>query len=186
MRRTFLPALMITLLLTGCGGAAPERKIEELRDTLTAAQEITLTADVTANMETEVFPCTLRCTATPEQTWVEVTAPETIAGIRALVDPDEMTSAYGDVSLGVGGAAAVPSPVTALPALLQALMEGSTLRSWTEREGDKTLYVREHHVTDDCTLTLWLDGAAMLPLYAEFRQGEKTAIRCEILEFAYK
>ena len=64
MRRMFLPALMITLLLTGCGGAAPERKIEELRETLTAAEEITVTADVTADLESEVFQCTLRCIST--------------------------------------------------------------------------------------------------------------------------
>ena len=181
----FLPALMIALLLTGCGGAAPERKIEELRETLTAAEEITVTADVTADLESEVFQCTLRCIFTPEETCVEVLAPETVAGVRAIVDPDEMRIEYDDVSLGVGGAASVPSPVTALPAILQALKEGSTLRSWTEREGDKPLFVRELYVTDDCTLTLWLDGETLLPRYAEFRQGERTAVRCEIREFTH-
>ena len=186
MRRMFLPALMMTLLLTGCGGAAPERRLEELRETLDAAQEITLTADVTANLENEVFPCTLRCTATPGQTAVEVIGPETIAGIRAVVDPEELQIEYADVSLGVGGAAVMPSPVTALPALLQALKEGNCLRSWTEREGDKPLCVREYYVTDDCALTVWLDSETLLPLYAELRQGEKTAVRCEIREFTYK
>ena len=185
MRRYVLPALMITLLLTGCGGAAPERKLGELRDTLAAAREITLTADVTANLDTEVFPCTLRCTATAETATVEVIAPETIAGVRAVVDPDNMRIEYGDVSLGVGGEAAVPSPVTALPLLLQALREGSTLQSWTEREGDRTLCVRELYVTDDCTLALWLDGETMLPRYAEFRLGGRTAVRCEIREFTF-
>ena len=143
-------------------------------------------ADVTADLETEVFQCTLRCTATPERTTVEVLAPETIAGIRAVVDPENLRIEYDDVSLGVGGAAVVPSPVTALPALLQALKEGSCLRSWTEREGDRTLCVREYYVTDDCTLTLWLDSETLLPLCAEFRQGERTAVRCEIQEFKYK
>ena len=183
MRRTFLPALMITLLLTGCGGAVPERRLEDFRETLKAAREIDLTADVTAELENEAFLCTLRCTATPEQTSVEVTAPETIAGVRALVDPDNLRIEYADVSLGVGGAAVVPSPVTALPALVQALKEGSCLRSWTEREDDRTLCVREYYVTDDCTLTLWQDSETLLPLYAEFRQGERTAVRCEIREF---
>ena len=185
MRRMLVPALMISLLLTGCGGAAPERKIESMRETLNAAQEICVTADVTANLDGEVFPCTLSCTATPDETAVEVLAPETIAGVRALVEPSNMRIEYADVSLGVGGAAAVPSPVTALPAILQALREGSTLRSWTEKEDGNNLFVRELYVTDDCTLTLWLDGETLLPLYAEFRQGEKTAIRCEIREFTY-
>lgn len=186
MRRFMLPALMITLLLTGCGGAAPERKLESLRETLDAAQEISLTADVTANLENEVFLCTLRCTATPEETCVEVAAPETIAGIRAVVDPASMRIEYGDLSLGVGGAPTVPSPVTALPLLLRALREGSSLRSWTEWEGDKTLFVREYYVTDDCTLTLWLDSGTLLPLCAEFRQGAQTSVRCEIRDFSYQ
>ena len=185
MRRMFLPALMMTLLLTGCGGAAPERRLEELRETLVAAQEISMTADVTANLENEVFPCTLRCMATAEQTTVEVLAPETIAGVRAVVDPEALRIEYDGLSLGMGGAAAVPSPVTALPALLRALKEGSCLRNWTEREGDKPLFVREYYVTDDCTLTLWLEDGTLRPLYAEFRQGEKTALRCEIREFTY-
>ena len=106
-------------------------------------------------------------------------------GVRAVVDPDNMRIEYGDVSLGVGGEAAVPSPVTALPLLLQALREGSTLQSWTEREGDRTLCVRELYVTDDCTLALWLDGETMLPRYAEFRLGGRTAVRCEIREFTF-
>jgi len=186
MRRIFLPALMITLLLTGCGGTAPERKIERMREVLTAAQEIQMTADVTANLANEVFQCTLRCMATPEQTTVEVAAPETVAGVRAVLDPENMRIEYGDLSLGVAGNAAVPSPVTALPLLLRTLREGSCLRSWTEWEDDKTLFVREYYVTDDGTLTLWLDSGTLLPLYAEFRQGETTSLRCEIREFTYR
>ena len=186
MRRTLLPALMITLLLTGCGGAVPERKLESFREALNAAGEIDLTADVTADLENEVFLCTLRCTATPGQTTVEVLAPETIAGIRAVVDPEKLRIEYADISLGVGGAAVMPSPVTALPALVQALKEGSCLRSWTEREGDKPLCVREYYVTDDCVLTVWLDTETLRPLYAELRQGERTAVRCEIQEFTYR
>ena len=66
MRAILLPALMMTLLLSGCRGAAPERRMEELKETLNAAQSVTLTADVTANLENEVFSCTLRCTAQPD------------------------------------------------------------------------------------------------------------------------
>ena len=93
MRRFLLPALMMTLLLTGCGGAAPERRMEELKQNLSDADSISLTAEVTATLEHEVFACTLDCTAKPDAVTVIVRAPESIAGIRAVVD------ASGSVSI---------------------------------------------------------------------------------------
>ena len=186
MRRWLLPALMITLLLTGCGDAAPERKLEELRETLRTAEEIRVAADLNANIGSEVFSCALECTADDERITVCLTAPETIAGICAVVDADGTKLEYGEVSLGVGGGAETPAPVTAIPLLLNALRSGSTLRSWTEREGEQTLYVREFFVTDDCTLTVWLDAASLLPVHAEFLSGGAAVLRCEIREFSYK
>ena len=186
MRRWLLPALMMTLLLTGCGQAAPERKIDELQRTLAASAEIAVTADVTANLGDERFSCTLRCISAPEQTTVELLAPETIAGVRAVVDPKEMRIEYAGLSLGVGGWAPDAAPVTALPLLLQALRSGSTLRSWTEWEGERTLFVRELYVSEDTTLTVWLDSGTLLPVHGEFVRGGETVLRCEISEFTYE
>jgi hypothetical protein len=177
---------MMTLLLTGCTQAAPERKLGELRRTLSAAEELAVTAEVTANLGEERFSCTLRCTSTPEQTEVEVLAPETVAGIRAVTDAEGMQLQYEGLSLGVGGWEPDAAPVTALPLLLRAMQSGSTLRSWTEWEGERTLFVRELYVTDDTTLTVWLDGGTLLPVHAEFSRGGETLIRCEITEFTYQ
>ena len=186
MRRFLLPALMMTLLLTGCGGAAPERRMEELKQNLSDARRITLTAEVTATLENEVFACTLDCAAQPDAVTVEVRAPESIAGIRAVVDDSGSRIEYGNISLGVGGQADVPAPVTALPLLLNALKSGSTLRTWTEREGEREIVVREYYLTDDTSLAVWLDEESLYPLHAEFRQGGAVTIRCEITQFTYE
>lgn len=188
MRRWLLPALMITLLLTGCGGSKPERKLEDMRKTLAAAQEVTLTAEVTALLRDEEFSCTLACTAAPECVTVEVLAPETIAGIRATVGADGTRIEYEDVALGLGGWAPDAAPVTALPLLLTALRTGSTLRAWTEWEEERTLFVREYYVTDDTTLCVWFDAKTSLPVHAEFSgsSGGRTLLRCEITDFTYR
>ena len=186
MRRWLLGALMITLLLTGCGSAAPERKLDELQKTLHAAQELSVTADVTANLGEERFSCTLRCVSTPEQTSVEVLSPETVAGIRAVVGAEGTKLEYDGLSLGVGGWEPDASPVTALPLLLRAMRSGSTLRSWTEWEGERTLFVREAFVSDDTSAAVWFDAQTLQPVHAELTRGGETALRCEITEFTYR
>ena len=185
MRRWLLPALMITLLLTGCGGSQPARRLEKLREDLRAAQSVTLTADIDASLEDEVFSCTVRCTALPESTTVELIAPEEVAGIRAVTDAEGTRIEYDGVSLGVGSTAdGRLSPAGALPQLLRALRAGSILRSWTEREGDQTLLVAEFYVADDTILAVWLDGDALTPRSAEFRRGDAVVLRCEIKDYS--
>jgi len=185
MRRWIVPALMIMLLLAGCGRSAAERKLDETCKALAAAEEITVTADVTANLGNERFSCTLACTADKDGAVVEVKSPETIAGIRAVVGADGTTIEYDGLSLGIGSASDA-APVKALPLLLSALRSGSTLRSWTEWEGERTLFVREFYVTDDTALTVWFDSAALQPVHAEFTHRGEMVLRCEIREFSYR
>ena len=185
MRRWIVPALMTALLLTGCGKSTAERKLDEAYGALAAAEEISVTADVTASLGNERFSCTLECTAGADGATVEVKAPETIAGIRAVVGADGTTIEYAGLSLGIGGRPD-SAPVTALPLLLGALRSGSTLRSWTEWEEGRTLFVRDLYVTDDTALTVWFDAEALQPVHAEFARGGETVLRCEIREFSYR
>ncbi len=186
MRRWFLPALMISLLLCGCGNDAAGRKLDAMRAALNAATEISATADITANLGDERFRCTVICRATSDQTVVELTAPESIAGIRAVVGADGTTIEYADVSLGIGSLGMEAAPVTALPLILTALRSGSTIRSWTEREEQRTLFVRELYISEETALTLWLDASALLPVHAEFVQDGGVVLCCEIRDFSYE
>ena len=186
MRRWLLPALMMILLLGGCGDAAQEREMEAMKAALAAAEEIRAEADITANLGDERFQCSVVCRATAEQTGIELTAPESIAGIRAVVSEDGMSIEYADVSLGLGSPGTDVAPVTALPILLTALKRGGALRSWTERDAERTMIVREQYVTDETTLTVWLDASSLLPVHAEFLQNGEVTLRCEIRDFSYR
>ncbi len=186
MRRWLLPALMITLLLTGCGGSAAERGLAELQTALRGAQEIRCPALITANVGDEVFLCTMDCRALPERVEAAITAPETVAGIRVAVAADGSAVEYEGISLGVGAdCETAVSPVSSLPLLLSALRGGSVQRAWTEREGETALLVREYFLADDLTLRVWYDGETFLPKFCEFLSGGSAVLRCEVRDFRW-
>ena len=71
MKRAIVPALMTALLLTACGGGLEER-IEARRDALAEAECIAFTTALTADLDTEVFACTLDVARTMEETALTV------------------------------------------------------------------------------------------------------------------
>ncbi len=188
MRRSFLaPALMISLLLTGCGGAAgAERKIETQRDAFAAAEKLSFTAQCTSSPGGgEVFFCELNCSADALQTAVEVVSPASVAGITATAHSGETVLSYDGVQLVIG-AAQMPGPLTAMPLLTEALRGGSVLRAWREREGDTQLLAADYFCdAEETELTVWFDEATLLPMHAEVRSGGVSVLQCEILNFSY-
>ena len=184
MRRFLLPALMISLLLCGCGGGA-EGRLREQRARFSAAEELSFTLDATLLTDSEVFDCTLSCVDRGGDVSAEVTAPETVAGIRVRIGDGGGVLEYGDVSLGVGAAARSGiSPVSAVPLLTEALRGGFLRRCWTERDGAQGLLAAEIYVTDEAVLTVWFDAETLFPVHAEFAQDGRTVLRCEIRDFA--
>lgn len=184
MRRFLIPALMISLLLAGCRGTAgTEQKIEEQRDRFAAA-ELSFTAEVTADLGSEVFECTLCCSASGDAVTVEVTAPENIAGVRAHIKGGETTLEYDGVQLVVGRAGTEGvSPVSAMPLLMSALRTGHVIRAWTEGGAKGELAAAEIYASDDCGITVWFDTAAWTPVYAELSVDGEVAVKCNISGF---
>ena len=186
MRRYLLPALMISLLLSGCGGAGAERMIAEQHQKFAEAEALSFTADVTANIGDEVFDCTLACSFEQETVTVEVLAPESVAGVRARVADGSLALEYEGLSLGVGTAGLEDiTPVGAGPLLVQALRSGFLQRCWTERDGDRELLAAQVYVSDLAALTLWYDAETLTPTHGEFSQDGAVVLRCEIRDFTY-
>ena len=75
MKQAVLPVLLTILLLTGCGAGA-EARIKQNQTELAAAERLCFTADVTENLQTEVFRCTLDVEAAADGTAITVTAPD--------------------------------------------------------------------------------------------------------------
>lgn len=188
MRRFLLPALMISLLLSGCGGNnAALRKVEEQRAKLAAAEEMHFTAEITANEGDTLFTCTLLCSATADTVQMEVLSPESIAGVRTEVKDGETALEYGDVFLGVGAAGLNGvTPVSAVPLLVSALRTGFLQRCWTERDGERELIAAEEYAADETALTIWYEREEMLPVHCDFSQEGQTVLRCEIRDFTMR
>ena len=157
MRRYLVPALMMLLLLTGCGEAPAERRVEERRDAFAAA-ELGFTAAVT----------------------VTVTAPENVAGVTAQIRDGETAVEYEGVRLSVGAAGETGlHPISAVARLCEALRRGHVIRAWPE--GDET--AAEIFIDGETGLTVWFSGGALTPCGAEFARGGAVAVRCELTNF---
>ena len=190
MRRFLIPALMISLLLTGCGGSAAgaEQKIEKQRDTLASSELMSFTADVTASLGEEAFQCTLACAATAEEITVEVVKPELIAGVRAHLRDGEAEVEYENVRLSLGGVATEGlHPISAMPILCKALKTGHIVRAWLEKESSGELVAAEIFSDENYGLTLWFDKSTLTPVHAELSETESGAvvITCDIRDFQY-
>ncbi|MBE6914805.1 MAG: hypothetical protein E7472_07750 [Ruminococcaceae bacterium] len=185
-RRIILPALMISLLLSGCGGAGnAERKVEQQRDAFAAAETVSFRARCTAYPGgDEVFVCELSCSADAEQTAVVVDAPATVAGISAVARSGETVLSYDGVQLVVGSAAHTLGPIPAMPLLAETLCRGHVLRAWEEQQEETQLIAADFFCEAENTeITVWFEESAMQPMYAELRCGGATALKCEILNF---
>lgn len=125
MRKATLFALMLTLLLTACGGEEERDPASELQAAYAGLAAATLEADITCHYDDETRTYTMLCDYTPGSSTVTVLAPEDLAGISATVAEGELTLSYEDVSLDAGSySAAAISPVAALPKLMEAAAAG--------------------------------------------------------------
>ena len=185
MRRFLIPALMISLLLTGCGGAAgAEQKIEKQRDTLASAELLSFTADVTASLGDEVFLCKLDCAASADEVTIEVVEPELIAGVKARVRDGEAEVEYENVRLSVSGAGMEGlHPVSAMPILCKALKAGHVIRAWLEKEDSGELIAAEIFADETYGLTLWFEKSTLTPVHAELSEDGAVIITCDITDF---
>lgn len=178
MRRGWIAALMISaLLLTGCGSGGAEEAFDGFRRSLEAAEDVAVTAEVTAVSDTDVTAFTLSCTEAEGEYGIEVTAPEMLAGVRAHLRQGGTTLEFDNIVLPMGTVREDGlSPLTALPCMLQAARSGYADLIWTE-DGKTVAQL----IFDDTTaVRLYLDGTGT-PVYAELSVGDTTVIQCSIL-----
>ena len=176
--------MMTRLLLSGCGGG---NEVEDLalaiRDELTAAQVLTAQASVTADYGQRVYGFELTMEAGPEETILTLTAPETVAGITARLRGEENTLEYDGLSVETGPLDEDGlTPVSALPALLEAA-EGGYLTACTLEEDGSVLRVDcgdpEGTPGTGVETTLWFDAASHALTRGEITVDGFRAISCE-------
>ena len=140
MRKALLFALMMTLCLslTGCGGETAEKQeTEELQMKFQNLSAATVEAELTCHYGDEVRTYTLRCSYTPEESTVEVLAPEDLAGISATLTGEALTLQYDGILLDAGTYSGTEiSPIWAVPSMLRAMGQGYPLETGREALGE--------------------------------------------------
>jgi len=169
VRKVLLFALMLTLLLTACGGEEPN-PIAQLQQEIAAVESATMEADIICHYDDEVREYTLLCAYTPEKSTVTVLAPENLSGISATVENGMLTLSYADLSLDAGTySAAAISPVVALPKLMEAAAWGYPAEQSEETVGERGCIRMGCDLSNEpgTMYTTWFDKESLLPLRSE-------------------
>ena len=169
MRKVVLFALMLTLLLTGCGGKEKELALQ-LQEQYALVPAATLEADICCHYDDEVREYTLRCAYTPEKSVITVLKPEQLSGITATLALGELKLSYDEISLDAGTySAAAISPVAALPKLMEAAAHGYITEESRETVGERKCLRLSADLSDQpgTLYTTWFDEETMLPLCSE-------------------
>lgn len=190
MRRGLcVPMMLLFLLLSACGKTETEKV--DLRDPYRTMTGCTMVAEVSCAYDTLLWTSELRCEYEPDgEIIIEVLAPETIAGVRAVLQEDQWQLEYEDMVLAVDtlGERSL-SPVTCLPRLMHTLREGWLLEENEESWGeipcvrlalDETLADGRKIVS-----TLWLHQAGGMPLRGEIALGEEIILSAEFTQFSF-
>ena len=170
MRKAMLFALMLTLLLTACGGEEERDPASELQAAYAGLAAATLEADITCHYDDETRTYTMLGDYTPGSSTVTVLAPEDLAGISATVAEGELTLSYEDVSLDAGSySAAAISPVAALPKLMEAAAAGYVSQQSVEELEERSCLRLSCDLDGEegDLYTTWFDQETLLPLYSE-------------------
>ena len=194
MRRLVFCVLMMTLLLTACGGRTGGNEAEELalaiRTEFLAADSCSGTAVVTADYGQRVYRYELTFTAGQEETVLTLTAPETVAGLTArLPAKEDSILEYDGAVLETGPLdESGLTPVSAIPAILDTVREGylDTCILETMGEGQVLRLLSrdpEKELGTGLETTLWFDPDSHSLLRAEISQDGFCMIQCEFSDF---
>jgi len=187
VRRAVLFALMMTLLLTACGGDGEKDEAQLLQQQYAAVAAAELAADIICHYGDEVREYSLTCDYTPETSRVTVTAPEELAGISAEVADGRLQLDYNEISMDAGTySGGGLSPVTVLPELMQAAAEGYIAEMSREERGGQQCLRLGFDMSSDMSrvYTTWFESESMLPLYSEVCWNGEVVYRVTWSRFA--
>ena len=182
--------IALCLLLTACGGAG-ESAAETLREPYETMSGCAMEAAVTWAQEGLAWEAALRCDYVPDgESTIEVLAPETIAGVRAVLDGADGSLEFEGQVLNAGRLSAEElSPAACLPQLMSALREG-----WLLEENEETwneipclrLCLDQTGAQDGKILsTLWLRLDDGTPLRGEIAVEGEIILTADFTSFSF-
>ena len=186
----FCVPMMALLLLTGCGGTG-EAETADLRQPYHDMAGCTMEAEVSCGQEGMVWEADLRCSYVPGgESTVEVIAPETIAGVRAVLSDSDWRLEYQEDCLNAGTLSREEiSPAVCLPRLMNALRDGWLLEENRESWQDVPcvrLTVDQSGLQDGKIVsTVWLRQEDGTPLRGEIAVDGEIILTAEFTSFSF-
>lgn len=187
MKTWLLPAVCLTLLLSGCQKTEESevQKALDFRTALLAAPACAYAAEVTADFGDRVFEFGLDCSynAQENSAALTVTSPELIAGIEAAVDGEQAQVTFEETSLELGTMAGGHVAPLQLPQLLgNAWAYGYVESQAAEGDGWLVTY-RTGYGTEELLIYTRFDES-LSPRQAEVYYDGACVLTAEIDSFA--
>jgi hypothetical protein len=183
MRKRLALLLMIPLLLLpGCGEREEtmQERFGDFRQAVTLAQHISVQAALTADYGDTVQSYTLAVDYDGQETVMQVIEPDLLAGVTARVQWGETSLEYDNVLLAAGTLDDQGlTPVSAVPAMLQAMASGYVELVW----GEDGYMAARLYVSDSSVCTLWLEPDTLTPVYGELASDGKRVLSCEFTDW---
>lgn len=186
--RPWILAFILTVPLSGCadGESAPEH----IRTRFQEMEGCTMEAVLECEQDGSLWQARLRCEYVPDGSReIEVLAPESIAGVKAVLDPDTFFLRYEGKVLNAGTLSPEEiSPVSALPRMMDALRGG-----WLTEENIEILngvpcarLALEPDGNEQVLVTLWLRQDDGIPLRGELASHGQTFLTAEFAAFDFR
>lgn len=190
MRKRLLCVLMTALLLAGCGKAGGD-EAEELaltvRGEYLALDACAAQAAVTADYGQRVYEYEMAVAVNGEETVLTLSAPETVAGLTARITGEDSALEFDGLSVETGPLdGSGLTPVSALPALLEAARSGYITACALEEEGALLRVDCGDPSGSPGTGTeyaLWFDTATHALIKGEISVDGFRVILCEFSDF---
>lgn len=184
MKRTGCIALILVMLLCGCG---KDTRMEDLQQQYRAISASQMSAEIVCHLPSDNRTFTVSCNYDKEQgATTSITSPEEVKGISASVSGDSLTVTYDGMILPAGELTDI-CPANCLPYLLHAASDGYVTEYGSDtlegRECLRTAFDTTAGSGQKILCTVWFDAESYLPDYAEYSVDGNVVLTARILSF---
>ena len=193
VRRMLSCVLMMTLLLTACGGSRkddPRELASRIRGEYLNMTGWSAVIDLTADYGERVFDFTVDARWEKDgETVLTVTEPDILAGITARIEDGKALLEYDGAGLSIGALDGEGlNPVSAVPALMEQITRGYMAQCSWEGEGEgRLLRVQCRHPDKEeqegTEYTLWFQPATHALMRAEVSVGGERCLTAVFADF---
>lgn len=178
---TLMTSIILALLLTGCTAKNSGQELAlDIRARFLEAQTINITTSVTADYGDRVYDFVFTYAGDADSGIIEITSPESIAGLKAKVSVSGGTLEYDGAVLDTGAATGdCLSPAEAIPVLLSQWQSGYISGCNFEKLGDLDTLAVTTDITETVAQRTWFDAKSKLPLRSELSDHGKMVIACQ-------